>query len=145
MATRTTAISVGPVISTVPVPWNASDAARQKVPWLPRPDIPWFDPKTGKPTAPFAQFMQELAETRLGGISGKSVVQIATTTEQVKAQVVATAEYTEAAVTYTRGVAAQSDALKTVAQANNLDGATTVPPTPDPPARPRAGGLQALP
>lgn len=141
---RSAVLSVGVGLGIGTLPWNTSTAKRSANKWLPRTDIPWFDPRTGRPTPIFAAFMVELAENRLGGTQGQSVTQISTTVTQTQAQVVETTNYASQAVQFTRGVAASVDAVTQVAKTNNLSGADTIPPTPPPPSAPSAGTGRVL-
>jgi hypothetical protein len=131
---RSVVLSVGVGLGIGSLPWNRSDVRRQKVPWLPPANVKFLNPD-GTVSRTWYQALHELFENRMGGVQGQTVVQIATTVTQTQAQVVATANYVDEGVQYTRAVAAQAAAVTQVAQNNSLAGANTIPPTPDPPQR----------
>lgn len=109
--------------------------------WLPRADEVLVDPKSGKPTRRFYQFLREISEVRLGGITGQTVPQVATAATTATTTATAAATTAASAVTYSEELAvyagevrAQSEALRVVAIDNALTGAGDVPPDPgDPP------------
>lgn len=113
--------------------WAGRAGNRAKVDWLPPAHIAWFDPKTGRPTPVFFQFIREIAEVRLGGVNGTTVPQVQTTVTQTQSEVIATQSYAAQVGTYAQGVAATATATAQVAQNNSLTGAGSIPSIPDPP------------
>jgi len=110
------------------VAWAGSTARRERVEWMPRADEPWFDPKTGRPTRRFYQFMHEIAEQRLGGVNGRTVPQVADDLTTTQGTVTATVNFATQAVQYSESVAATANATAEVLQANGEPGADTIPP-----------------
>lgn len=116
------------------VPWAGSSTPVARADWLPRADEQWFDPKTGRPTRRFYQFMREVAEERLGGVRGKSVPQVSQDVDTTRTAVVATTSYATQVGQYAASVAASADATAQVAKASSLPGWETIPEVPrDPP------------
>lgn len=131
---------VGTLAAAASPAWaGRANAYRNQLPWLLRPDEMWIDPKTGRPTTRFFQFMREIAEVRLGGIQGTSVPQVATSVTQTQAEVLATTNYAEAAVAYAQGVAATATATAQVTTAAALPGSDSIPVIPEPPLRSNPG------
>jgi len=119
------------------VAWAGSRSPRKTLDWLPRADEVWFDPKTGRPTRRFYQFMREIAEERLGGVQGATVPQVQTSVINTQAEVAATTTYATQVGQYAQGVAATVAATAEVAQDAGLSGAETIPEVPTAPTRPR--------
>lgn len=130
---RDVLVSTGVGLGLGSVPWSGSRANRRSNRWLPRADIPWFDPRTGKPTPAFAAFMVELAENRMGGIDGATLPEVQVDTRATRAQAVAAAGIATDVNAYARGIAATVTTTAQVAQTAALPGSTAIPPVPDPP------------
>lgn len=112
------------------VAWAGTSSPRKTLDWLPRADEVWFDPKTGRPTRRFYQFMREVAEERLGGVQGKSVPQVATDVVNTQAEVAATVTYATQVGQYAQGIAATASATAAVAKDEGLSGAESIPDIP---------------
>src|SRR5690606_37927848 len=74
------------------VPWAGGRAKREAADWMPRADEAWTDPKTGRPSRRFFQFMSEM-ERRMGGINGASIPQVQQDVTNTQAEVVATSTF----------------------------------------------------
>lgn len=119
------------------VAWGGSASPREKLDWLPRADEVWIDPKTGRPSRRFYQFLREIAEVRLGGVQGKSVPQVQTDVVNTQAEVAATTTFAAQVNQYAQGVAAVAAATTAVAQDSGLAGSESIPEVPPAPTRPR--------
>lgn len=117
------------------VAWAGTRSPRKVNDWLPRADEVWFDPKTGRPTRRFYQFMREVAEVRLGGVQGTTVTQVQDAVTSTQAEVVATTTFAEQVNQYAQGVAAVAAATAAIAQDSGLAGSESIPEVPPPPAR----------
>lgn len=135
---RTVGLSIGPGIAIGSVAWNTSTAARKKVDWLPRADTPVLN-ANGTMSRSWYLFFKELAETRLGGVNGSTVTEVATTVTQTQAAVTDATNYAVALGQYARSIAASTESLATVAEANALTGASSVPDISGPPTPPGTG------
>lgn len=134
MASATGAIRVGAIVAATSPSWaGRARGARGEANWLPRPDESWFDPRTGRPSPRFYQFMREIAETRLGGVNGSTVTEVATSVSNTQTDVAAAITYSQSVASYAQGVAATANATAEVAQNSGLSGASSIPPPPDPP------------
>jgi len=118
------------------VAWAGTRSPRKVNDWLPRADEVWFDPKTGRPTRRFYQFMREVAEVRLGGVRGKTVPQVQTDVVNTQAEVAATTTFAAQVNQYAQGVAAVAAATAAVAQDSGLAGSESIPEVPPAPTRP---------
>lgn len=137
---RTVTLSLGPGLGIGSVPWGGSPSLLDGVPWIPKAGTP-FLLADGRTLAPvWDRCLRWLFETAIGGIRAPTPAQIHDTVAAVKQQAVETASYAEQVVGYVQGVAATATATAEVAQSNNLAGASSIPPPPDPPERPRSGG-----
>jgi hypothetical protein len=131
---RSVVISCGVGLATGSVPWNTSTARRAKVHWLPAATVPFLN-ADGRTVSPvWYRAFVELFETRMGGVQGQSVAQVATTVTQTQQQVVAATNKVVETIAYTRSVDARASALKQVASDNGLSGADSVPPPSNPPS-----------
>lgn len=123
------ALSGGPLLRFTPygsTSFSRSAQATGKA-WLPPETVPWFDPKTGRPTREFARCMDYLMNTRMGGINGPSMTEVVTNVAESKQQ--AAQAVTQASAVEELAVA-NAEALKAtvqVTQNSALDGAEQIP------------------
>lgn len=113
------------------VAWAGTSSPREKLDWLPRADEQWFDPKTGRPSRRFYQFIREIAEVRLGGVQGRTVPQVHSDVVQTQATTTATVSYATQLGQYAQGVAATAAATLQVLKDNAEPSAETVPAPPE--------------
>lgn len=133
MASRTVEFSTGVGLALGSVPWNTSNASRQKVPWLPPATVKFLNPD-GTVTRTWYLALHELFENRMGGVQGQSVAQVATTVTQTKAQVTAATSKVVETIAYARSIDSRASALVQVATDNALTGTSSVPPASTPPS-----------
>src|SRR5690606_40068919 len=94
------------------VAWAGTRSPRKVNDWLPRADEVWFDPKTGRPTRRFYQFMREVAEVRLGGVQGTTGTQVQDAVTSTQAEGVATSPLATQVNQYAQGAAPVAASLK---------------------------------
>lgn len=121
--------------AAAPAAWAGKEASRKFVDWLPPISVPVIDLKTGRMTAPWYRYEQELSR-RLGGIEGQSITQVQQTVTATQAQVQTTTQYATQVSDYAQGIAATAQATAEVTQSSGLSGAGSIPPPPSPPNRP---------
>lgn len=122
-------LSAGPLMAFDPYGssgFTRSSAASAKS-WLPPETVPWFDPKTGKPTPEFARFMHYLANQRLGGIDGPSMGEVQTNVQETKAAAVQAVLASSAVEDMATANAEALKATVQVTQTAALPGATQIP------------------
>lgn len=136
---RSCASRVGLLVAASSPPWAGRARQVRSNNWMLRPDEAWFDPRTGRPSPRFFQFIREIAENRLGGVNGASIPTVQTTVAQTQTEVVNTSTYARSVATYALGIAASVDATTEVARNNALTGADGIPGTPEPPQVPGSG------
>lgn len=131
---RTAVVSIGPGAAIGNVAWNTSTATRAKVNWLPPANVPFLNTDGRTVSRPWYLFFQEIAETRMGGVHGQTVPQVAVSVTQTQTQVVAATSTLVETIAYARSIDATATALAQVASDNSLSGAESVPRTADPPS-----------
>lgn len=133
MATRSVVISCGFAVALGRVAWSGTTPARERVPWLPPPNVRVVDPRTGMMDPAWYRAFKELFDNRLGGINGIAVPALNTSVTETQLQATQTSQGLVETLAYARGVGVQAGALAQVAVNNALTGATSVPPPPEPP------------
>lgn len=133
---RSCVTRIGLLVAATSPAWAGRARQARSSNWMLRADEQWFDPKTGRPSPRFYQFIREIAENRLGGIDGASIPTVQTTVTQTQAEVVATSTFARNVSIYAQGIAAAVDATTEVARNNALTGADGIPGTPEPPQVP---------
>jgi hypothetical protein len=133
MATRTVEFSAGVGLALGSVPWNTSNAKRQKVPWLPNANVKFLNPD-GTVSRTWYLALHELFENRMGGVQGQSVAQVATTVTQTQTLVTAATGKVAETIAYARSIDDRASALVQVATDNALTGTSSVPPPSTPPS-----------
>lgn len=131
---RGAVVSIGPGAAIGSVPWNTSEATRSKVHWLPAANVPFLNTDGKTVSRPWYLFLQEMAETRMGGITGTPLPAVQVAVQQTQTQVVATTSAITETIAYARSIDAATTAITQVARDNALTGAGSIPPTSDPPA-----------
>lgn len=109
---------------------GVTSVRRSRVDWLPRADEQWIDPKTGRPTRRFYQFLREVAENRLGGVVGQTVPQVATAVSATSAVAATVGVFATQVRDYAVQVNESAEATRTVSVDNGLTGAGDIPPGP---------------
>lgn len=136
---RSCVTRIGLLVAATSPAWAGRARQARSNNWMLRADEQWFDPKTGRPSPRFFQFMFEIAQNRLGGVNGASIPTVQTSVAQTQAEVVNTSSYARSVAVYAQGIAAAVDATTEVAQNNALTGADGIPGTPEPPQVPGSG------
>jgi hypothetical protein len=95
----------------------------------------WIDPKTGRPTRRFFQFLREIAEVRLGGVQGTTVPQVQTTVTQTQSEVAATTSFAVQVGQYAQGIGASTQATIDVLQDAGTAGSESIPAPPTTPPK----------
>lgn len=128
--------SAGVASATGRVMWAGSASPLSRVPWLPKANTT-LSRDGGRTLAPeWDRALRWLFEQYIGGLNAPTIPQITNNVAETQVQVAATTNYTGQVAAYAQGIAATAAATAEVAQSNGLSGASSIPPTGDPPTPP---------